>query len=328
MTAPSAPTGRPEKHDHASPLGTWLRFAGAGLVWGSSFLFMKVALEGVSFGQVAWTRAVLGAITLIVVFTLSRRRLPRQPIVWAHFTVLAFLFAVIPYLLFTWAEQYVSSGLASIYNATTPIMTAIFATLVFRVEKLTRSQIAGVTLGIFGVLVIISPWQAGDISGNLLGQLARLGAAVCYGAAMSYQRRFVASYKVAGVTSATMTIGIAAGVYLLLTPVIAIGPVTLTLPVVASLLAVGVLGTGMAYVWNYRVLSEWGPTRTSTVTYITPVVGVILGAIILKETMSWHEPLGAVLVIIGVLLAQGRLRLPLGRPRTALPGEQKTTAPG
>jgi drug/metabolite transporter (DMT)-like permease len=318
VSAPVTKPGREEKHDNASALGTWLRFAGAGLVWGSSFLFMKVALDGVSFGQVAWTRAVLGALTLIVVFTLSRRRLPRQPIVWAHFTVLAFLFAVIPYLLFTWAEQYVSSGIASIYNATTPIMTAIFATLVFRVEKLTRSQIAGVTIGIFGVLVIISPWQAGDISGSLLGQLACLGAAVCYGAAMSYQRRFVAAYKVAGVTSATMTIGIAAVVYLLLTPIIATGPITLTTPVVASLLAVGVLGTGLAYVWNYRVLAEWGPTRTSTVTYITPVVGVILGTVILKETMSWYEPVGAILVIIGVLFAQGRLKLPTGKTRSDL----------
>jgi len=72
----------------------------------------------------------------------------------------------------------------------------------------------------------------------------------------------------------------------------------------------------LAYVWNYRVLAEWGPTRTSTVTYITPVVGVILGAVILKETMSWHEPVGAVLVLIGVLLAQGRLKLPLGKAST------------
>lgn len=316
MSAPITKPGREEKHDHSSAVGTWLRFGGAGLVWGSSFLFIKVALDGVSFGQVAWSRAVLGAIALVIVFAVSRRKLPRKRIVWAHFTVLAFLFAVFPYLLFAWAEQYVSSGLASIYNATTPIMTAIFATLVFRVETLTRSQITGVTLGIFGVLVIIAPWQAGDISGSLLGQLACLGAALCYGAAMSYQRRFVAPYKIPGVTSATMNIGIAAVIYILLTPLIATGPVNLTLPVVASLLALGVLGTGMAYVWNYRVLAEWGPTRTSTVTYITPVIGVILGTVILKETMSWHEPVGAVLVIMGVLLAQGRLKWPTGKART------------
>ncbi|MGV8876330.1 MAG: DMT family transporter [Rhodoglobus sp.] len=313
-TAPSSGAG--EKHDQSSTWGTALRFAGAGLVWGSSFLFIKVALEGVSFGQVAWSRAVLGALALVVVFAVSRRKLPRNRTVWAHFTVLALLFAVFPYLLFAWAEQFVSSGLASIYNATTPIMTAIFATLVFRVETLSRSQIAGVTLGIFGVLIIIAPWQAGDFSGSLLGQLACLGAALCYGAAMSYQRRFVAPYRIPGVTSATMNIGIAAVIYLLLTPLIAVGPVTLTLPVVASLLALGVLGTGMAYVWNYRVLAEWGPTRTSTVTYITPVIGVILGIVVLKETMSWHEPLGALLVILGVLLAQGRLRWPTTKPRT------------
>lgn len=308
--APAAPSGRAEKHDHASPVGTWLRFAGTGILWGSSFFFIKIALEGLSFGQVAWSRTVLGGLTLVIVFALSRRTLPRKPIVWAHFTVMAIVFAVIPYMLFAWAEQYVSSGLASIYNATTPIMTAIFATLVFRVEKLSRSQIAGVTLGIFGVLVIIAPWQAGDIKGSVLGNLACLGAAVCYGAALSYQRRFVAPYKIAGVTSATMNIGIAAIIYILLTPLIAVGPVTLTIPIVASLLALGALGTGMAYVWNYRVLAEWGPTRTSTVTYITPVIGILLGIVVLKETMSWHEPVGAVLVIIGVLLAQERIKWP------------------
>src|ERR1700712_2459065 len=126
-----------------------------GLVWGSSFLFMKVALTGVGFGQVAWTRLVVGALTLGLIVVIGRHRLPREPVGWLDFLVLGLLGCAIPFLLFAWAEQYVSSSLASIYNAVTPIMTAIMATAVFRVEKLNGSQVTGVGIGILGTRVII-----------------------------------------------------------------------------------------------------------------------------------------------------------------------------
>ncbi|HZW42344.1 MAG TPA: DMT family transporter, partial [Agromyces sp.] len=149
-----------------------------GVVWGASFLFMKVALEGVSFGQVAWSRTLLGALALGVIVLIMRPRvpradgslgpvLPRERVVWLHFLVVSLTTCVIPYLCFAWAEQYVSSSLASIYNATTPIMTALMATLVFRVERLGLSRWAGVGVGILGVLVIIGPWQYQALTGSL-----------------------------------------------------------------------------------------------------------------------------------------------------------------
>ncbi|WP_370449006.1 EamA family transporter [Cryobacterium sp. Hb1] len=140
-----------------------LQFLGMGVIWGSSFLFMKVALDGVSFGQIAWSRLVLGGLTLGLIVFVTRPRirsgpvLPREGVVWLHFLVIAISGCVIPHLLFAWAEQYVSSSLASIYNAVTPIMTALMATLAFRVEKLVRAQVAGVVVGIVGVVVIIGP---------------------------------------------------------------------------------------------------------------------------------------------------------------------------
>ena len=292
-----------------SRLSVALQFLGMGVVWGSSFLFIKLALEGVSFYQVAWARLVLGGLTLGIIVLVMRQRLPRERAVWAHFLVIAVTNCIIPHLAFAWAEQYVSSGLASIYNAVTPITTALFATLAFRVEKVTGGQVFGIAIGIFGVLTIIGPWRYSAFTGDLAGQLACLLAAVCYGFSYGYVRKYLSHRPIPGATFAFLNIGIAGGIMLLLTPVIAWSPVTLDVPIVASLLALGVLGTGVAYIWNITVLRAWGPTAASTVTYVTPVVGVALGVLVLREVLSWNEPVGAALVLIGILFAQQRVRL-------------------
>ena len=113
----------------------------------------------------AWARLVFGALTLGVIMLLTRSRLPREPIVWLHFLVVAVTYCVIPFLLFAWAEQYVSSSLASIYNAVTPITTAILATAAFRVERLNRDQVLGVLVGVIGVVVVVGPWSIAALSG-------------------------------------------------------------------------------------------------------------------------------------------------------------------
>ncbi|MGV8969937.1 MAG: DMT family transporter [Microbacteriaceae bacterium] len=304
MTAPLSPASAP-----SSQLVIVLQFLGMGLVWGASFLFMKIALDGVSFYQVAWARLVLGGATLGVIVLVLRQRLPRDLVVWAHFGVLAVANCVIPHLAFAWAEQFVSSGLASIYNAVTPITTALFVTLVFRVEKLSRAQVLGVTLGIVGVIVIIWPWQYAEFTGNLAGQLACLLAAVCYGFSFGYTRRFLSHRPIPGATFAFLNIGIAGAIMFVLTPVIALSPVTLSWQIVLSLVTLGAVGTGFAYIWNINVLRAWGPTNASTVTYLTPIVGVALGVILLGERFSWHEPAGAALVLLGILFAQRRIRI-------------------
>lgn len=300
MTAPSR-TRRPEASIVA-------QFCLAGVVWGSSFLFMKIALEGVGPGQVAWTRLILGALALGVIVAIRRERMPRSLRVWGHMTVLALSFCVIPFLLFSWAQQHVTSGLASIYNATTPIMTAIMAGLLLRVERLSREQIAGIAVGITGVLVIIGPWQGLDLSQSLVAQLAILGATACYGFSLAYMRRFVAHTGMSALTFSFLNIGIAALIMLALTPVVAWAPVQLTPVIILSLILLGALGTGLAYVWNQNVVRAWGPTRASTVTYLTPVIGVVLGILVLGERLSWNEPVGALVVFAGIVLAQGRLR--------------------
>ncbi len=296
-----------------------LQFIGMGLVWGASFLFMKVALEGVSFGQVAWARLVFGAVTLGVIALATRSRLPREPIVWLHLTVVAITYCVIPFLLFAWAEQYVSSSLASIYNAVTPITTAILATAAFRVERLDRDQVLGVLLGVAGVVVIVGPWSVAALSGSVWGQLACLGAVTCYGFSFGYLRRFVSHRAIPATTTALLQIGIAAVIMVLLTPLVAWSPVAFGWPVLLSLLGLGALGTGVVYIWNMNVLRAWGPTATSGVTYVTPVVGVALGILVLGERLSWNEPVGALVVLAGILLTQQRVRV-LTRREAVTPG--------
>ncbi len=286
-----------------------VQFIAMGLVWGASFLFIKVGLEGVSFGQVVWARLVFGAITLGIIALATRSRLPREPIVWLHFVVVAVTYCVVPYLLFAWAEQYVSSSLASIYNAVTPITTAILATLAFRVERLNRDQVLGVLVGIVGVVIVVGPWQFAALTGSVWGQLACLGAVTCYGFSFGYIRRFISHRDMPATTVAVMNIGVAAVIMLVLTPFVAVGPITFSWPVLLSLLALGALGTGVVYIWNMNVLRAWGPTATSGVTYVTPVVGVALGILVLQESLSWNEPVGAAVVLVGILLTQQRVRV-------------------
>jgi drug/metabolite transporter (DMT)-like permease len=286
-----------------------VQFTLTGLIWGSSFLFMKVALTGMQPAQVAEGRLLLGAATLAIFMLVRRDRLPRTARVWMHMAVVAVTFCVLPYLLFAWAQQHVTSGLASIYNATTPIMTAVMAWAVFRVEKLNAAQIAGIALGIAGVLVIVGPWQGLDWDQSLLAQAAILGATACYGFSLAYMRRFLADSGLSALGFAFTYIALAAVIMLALTPAIALSPIAWDPWIVGAMLLLGCLGTGVAYIWNQNALRAWGPTRASTVTYITPVVGVALGILVLGETLSWNEPVGALLVFAGILLAQDRLRV-------------------
>ena len=167
----------------------------------------------------------------------------------------------------------------------------------------------GIGVGILGVVVIIGPWQGLDLGHDIVAQLALLGATACYGFSLAYMRRFVANTGMSALVFSLLNIGLGAVIMLLLTPVVALTPITLDVWVVGSMLLLGFLGTGVAYVWNQNTVRAWGPTRSSTVTYITPVVGVVLGVIVLGEGVSWQEPVGALIVFLGILLAQNRLRL-------------------
>lgn len=283
-----------------------LQFVGMAFAWGASFLFMKVALDGMTWGQVAWARILIGAITMLVIVLIMRERMPRDLKLWGHLAVAGLTGVAIPFLLWAWAEQYISSALASIFNGITPITTALMVTFAFHVEKLTRNQIYGILVGLMGVFVIISPWNGDLLGGSLWGQLAAISATICYGFTGGYLRKYVTPRGISAPMVAFGQVGTAAVLMLVLSPVLLPGPLALNGWIVVSMLSLGIFGTGLAFLWNINVMRAWGPTRNSTVTYLTPIIGVALGVLILGEQLSWNEPVGAVIAIVGILVMRQR----------------------
>lgn len=301
------------------------QYGALAVTWGASFLFIKIGLEGLSPGQVVLGRLAGGAVTLAAISAARRSRLPRDPVAWAHLAVVAVLLCDVPFLLFAWAEQHIPSSLASIYNAATPLMTVLWGLAVLPGERPTRARLAGLITGFAGVLLVLGPWHLASRSQSL-AQLACLAAAACYGAAFTYLRRYVSPRGIAPLPAATLQIGLAAVVAVALAPWTASAPAHLSPAVIGSILALGALGTGIAYVWNTTIVTSWGATIASTVTYLIPVVGVVLGIVVLSEPLTWNEPAGGVIVILGILTAQNR-QVP-GPLRPARPAASLRRVPG
>ncbi|MGO4384997.1 DMT family transporter [Specibacter sp. RAF43] len=276
------------------------------LAWGASFLFIAIGLEGLSPAQVVLGRLCAGAVALAAISLVSRQRLPTDPIVWAHLAVVSVLLCVAPFLLFSWAEQSIGSGLASIYNATTPLMTTLVALVALPQERPTKVRLLGLFSGFLGVLLVLGPWR-GTGGGTLAAQGACLLATACYGIGFVYLRRFVSPRGLPSLSLATVQVGLGALIMVALAPWIATAPVHLSPRVVGSILILGMAGTGLAYVWNTNLVAAWGAANASTVTYLTPIVGVSLGVAILAEPVAWNQPVGAVIVVAGIAISQGRL---------------------
>ncbi|NVM94636.1 DMT family transporter [Arthrobacter wenxiniae] len=282
------------------------QFVTLALVWGASFLFIAIGLEGLSPAQVVLGRLGAGAVALAAISLAARQRLPTEPAVWAHLLVVSVLLCVAPFLLYSWAEQTIGSGLASIYNATTPLMTTLVALAALPRERPTRVRLLGLLAGFLGVVIVLGPWR-GTGGGTLAAQASCLAATACYGLGFVYLRRFVSPRGLPALSLATVQVGLGALIMLILAPWIATAPVHLTPRVVVSILILGMAGTGLAYVWNTNLVAAWGAANASTVTYLTPVVGVSLGVAVLSEPVSWNQPVGAVIVVAGIAISQGRL---------------------
>ncbi len=284
-----------------------LRLGLLATIWGTSFVFIKVSLEGLSPLQIAVARIGLGAAVLLGIVALRSGRLPRGWSTWGHLAVVGVLANVVPFFLFGWAEQRVPSSLAGIYNATTPLFTLLAAMTALRSEeRATLSRLAGLLLGFLGVVVVLAPWR-GLGSAALNGQLACLTAGACYGLAITYTRRYLSGRGYSALALAAGQLLCAAAELVLLAPLWAAHPVSLPWRVSLSILALGGLGTGIAYLIFYGLIGEIGATAASTVTYLVPVVAVALGVAVLREAVGWNDFAGAVVVLLGVAVAGGQL---------------------
>jgi drug/metabolite transporter (DMT)-like permease len=301
------------------------------LLWGSNFLLIAVALDAFSPLQIMASRLGLGAAALLIILLLSGQRLPTGLGVWKHLLFAAAVGNVVPYYLFAWAEQTVASSLAGVLNATTPLFTLAIAVASRQEARVTIDRVAGLAIGFLGVVVIMAPWQAGAL-GSLAGQLGVLLASTCYGVVFVYQRRFLTGRGTPPLALAAGQTFAATVLVSLATPVIVATPVEWSLTPLLSLLFLGTLGTGVAYAINFRLIQDEGATNASTVTYLLPVVAVVLGALFLAEEITVNVLAGTLVVFVGIALTQQRLRLPGVGPRgvgpPAVPAGSSASARG
>jgi drug/metabolite transporter (DMT)-like permease len=287
---------------------SWLpAYLALGVTWGCSFIFIELGLEFLTPFGVAFGRCALGAITLLTVVKLQKIGLPKEKSTWQKLWIVAMLLNVVPGVLFAFAQQYVTSVLAGIINATTPLMTMIFMLVLFREQKLKGEQIIGLLVGAFGVMVVLGIWQGvGD--NQLLGVVTLLLAVSCYGYSFPYTTRNILPLGLKPEAAATVQLILAATTLLPFYLFDGIADDNYRVTPILAMLALGVLGSGFAYIWNFSIIAAAGGSIASTVTYVTPVVAVFVGWLFLGEQITWHEIVGAVFVIIGAAITQGRFK--------------------
>jgi drug/metabolite transporter (DMT)-like permease len=251
-------------------------------------------------------RLAIGSLALIAV--IAWRRLPVTKN-WRHWALMGFggmFMNTLPFSLFAYAQLNATSILASIINAATPVMTLLALLLFFRSEKLKPNVILGLLIGMVGILIVLAVWQGfGD--NDPIAVLSMIGAITCYGIGGPFIMRYVAPLELPNEVAALGQVGVAAVATL---PLYLTGPLTIGEVKLESILAIvvlGAVGSGFAYVWYYQIIKQVGSAIANSVTYITPLVAVVLGILLLGESLHWYEPVGAIIVITGAAISQGRL---------------------
>ena len=288
---------------------SWLGiYIALGIVWGCSFIFIKLGLEFLTPVGVAFGRCALGAVALLIYSKLKKISLIRNRTMLGHLWVVALLLNVIPGILFALAETEVTSILAGIINAVTPLMTLIAIILVSRNEPPTKPQVIGLLVGFLGVLTVLGAWN-GLGSNPLWAILVLLAAVTCYGFSFPYSRRFILPANLSPESMATTQVSLGALTLLPFFLMDGIAKDEYRLGPVLAMIALGVFGSGFAYIWNFTIMRAAGSAIASSVTYVTPVVAVAVGLIFLQEKLHWYEPVGAVIVLLGAAIAQGRIKV-------------------
>lgn len=282
----------------------WLIFFGLGFIWGSSYLFIKLAVDDFGTFTLVFLRLLVGAALLWVCVRIAKQALPRERRIYGHLLVMAVINITIPFLLITWAEQSVDSSLAAILTSPVPLFAIVLSALFLHDEPLRVNGVVGLVVGFVGVVLVTSRGLTAEGS-SLTGELALLGAAFSYACGAVYSRRNVRGVPpmipaVFQVTFATIIVGVVA--------ILFEHPWTATpdAQAVFSILWLGLLGSGMAYLAVFRLFAAWGATRTTLVAYLIPVVGIVLGYLVLAEPVDGRIIIGTALVIAGVGLVNSR----------------------
>lgn len=293
----------------------WAVFVALGFMWGSSYLFIKLAVDDFGTFTLVALRLAVGAALLWTIFLVSRKRLPRSARIYGHLAVMGALNIAIPFALITWAERDTSSALAAILTSLVPLFAAVLAPAFLPDEPLRINAIGGLGIGFAGVVVLTG--GAGNATA-LLAAIALVLSALSYGAGAVYARRNVRGLD--PMVPAVLQVTIA-GIY---TAAIALALESpwLARPdgeAVFSILWLGILGSGLAYLAAFRLLQRWGATRMTAVAYIIPVFGVALGWLVLREPVGPNTLVGTALILAGIGLVNSRYgrRILIGSPASA-----------
>ena len=285
----------------------WFLFFFVGFIWGIPYLLIKVAVEDLLPPVIVFARVAIGAAILIRIAMKRGSLLPAIK-AWRYVIPYAIGEMIGPWFLITAAEQKMTSGLAGLLVATVPIWTTILASIHGDKTVWHHKRLLRILIGFIGVLTVLGAWKGlGD--NPLWAILILLAAVTCYGFSFPYSRRFILPQKLQpeSIAAGQVTMGA-----LTLLPFFIYNGVEKyeyqPAPVLA-MVALGVFGSGFAYIWNFKVMAIAGSAIASSVTYLTPVVAVIVGIIFLQESIYWYEPVGAIIVLLGAAIGQNRIKL-------------------
>src|SRR4051812_15196816 len=302
----------------------WLLFLALGFMWGSSYLFIKIAVDVFGTFTLVALRLAIGAALLWVVIRAAHQELPREPRIYGHLVVMAVVNIVIPFALITWAERSVDSSLAAILTSAVPLFAIVIAPLFLPDEPIRVNGVFGLLIGFVGVVVLTSRGLGSGAGSDVTGEIALLGAALAYAVGAVYSRRNMRGVRpmIPAVFQVTFAMLIAGAIALVTEHPWDVRP---DVDSIFAIIWLGILGSGLAYLVSFRLLASWGATRTTLVAYVIPVVGIVLGYLVLAEPVDGRLILGTLLVVGGVALVNsryGRRRL-FGRvgPAEAAPAE-------
>ncbi|MFG2521300.1 DMT family transporter [Streptomyces sp. NPDC048527] len=286
-----------------------IRFGVLSLIWGFSFLLIKVGTEGYAPFQVTLGRLAFGTAVLAVAMAVKRQRLPRGIRTWGHIAVAALLLNSLPFSLFAFSEQTIPSTLAGICNATSPLWGMALSLVALSEDRPTRRRVAGLGIGFLGVLTVLGVWQ-GFHGLDLAGTAMALLASLSYPVGWIYLRRTLAGTGHSNLSLSGAQLLIATLQLAVVTPVFTTLPAHFPVVPLLAIVALGALGTGLAFLIQYGLVAEVGPTTAQMVTYFIPVIATAAGVALLGESLTWSTPIGAVIVLAGAALTQSRARAP------------------
>ncbi|MCA9882490.1 MAG: EamA family transporter [Anaerolineaceae bacterium] len=305
-------------------MGAWIMFWAIGLIWGSSFMLIRVGVESVHPLQVMFIRLGIAAFLMWIVVIARRRPLPKDWRTWRNAAIIGVGNNAIPFALIGFSETQIDSGLASVLQATTALFGLVIAHFAFKDERITPQKVLGLIVGFLGIIILAARnWQGSEIiTGGLLGQLGMIGSSIFYASFTVFSRKMIQGKLEPIVLAATAMLSgaIAEMIFMFLGMQFLDVPPTvnsdLGTTALLAIITLGVVNTFVAYLMFYEVVSRLGASRSTMVTYVVPAVGLILGVVLLGEQLDLFIIGGAALIFAGIGIVNLRLFSRLNRIKT------------